>query len=196
MAIAKGGLAAIVVAVLGHVPAPVAADDPHDDVSMHATAYEQIPADAIFDLEPADNSELTYQVERLVRTSLQRRGYRLGDDSPLVLTIVTEATEAGADTPWPMQLGASKGGLRMRLFLFGPNSSGLLQDGRKPTAGEYRISLSVHDRWTRGYLWRGMATACQCGQGMLASSREMVPVLVEAIGRSVRPESTASGAPQ
>jgi hypothetical protein len=80
----------------------------------------------------------------------------------------------------------------MRLFLFGPNSSGLLQDTREPTAGAYRVDLSVHDRRSRTYVWRGTATICRCGQGLLASSRAMVPALVEAIGRSVGPPSTAS----
>ena len=81
----------------------------------------------------------------------------------------------------------------MRVFLFGPNSSGLLQDNHKPTVGEYRISLSIHDRRAHGYLWRGVATTCQCGQGMAASSRAMVTALIEAIGRSIGPGSMVAG---
>jgi hypothetical protein len=189
MAIAKAGAAALVVAALGSGPLLAA-----EGFSVIATAYHEVPAAANFEIQVADDSELAYEVEQLVQASLQRQGYGFAVGSPLVLTVMTERTEPSADTPWPMQLGASKGGLRMRLFLFGTNSSGLLQDRSTPTAGEYRVSLAVHDRRTRGYLWRGMATTCQCGQGILSSSREMVPALVEAIGRSVVPQATVFGA--
>jgi hypothetical protein len=192
MAIAKGGLAALIVAVLAS-GSPATADDALDGGTILAKAYRPVPASAWFDLQVAAGSALTYEVEQLVRTNLQHRGYGLSADAPLVLTVATETTEQGADTPWPMQLGVSKGGLRMRVFLFGTNSSGLLQDSRKPTAGEYRISLSIHDRRAHGYLWRGVATTCQCGQGMVASSRAMVTALIEAIGRSIGPESMVAG---
>jgi hypothetical protein len=189
MAIAKAGVAALVVAALGSGPLLAS-----EGFSVIATAYDEVPAAASFEIRMADDSELSYEIEQLVQANLQRRGYGLAAGSPLVLTVTTERTEPSADSPWPMQLGASKGGLRMRLFLFGTNSSGLLQDRSEPTAGEYRVSLSVHDRRTRGYLWRGTATTCQCGQGILASSREMVPALVAAIGRSVAPQLTVFSA--
>jgi hypothetical protein len=194
MRVAKGGLAAFLVAVLGNGPVLCAPDVEPDGVTIVAAAYGQVPAAARFDLRIADDSALRYEIEQLVRASLQRLGYGLRHESPLVLTVSAEANDWGADTPWPLQLGASKGGLRMRLFLFGPNSSGLLQESRKPTAGEYRVSLSVHDRGTHGYLWRGVATVCRCGQGILASSRALVPALVAAIGRSVGPEAAVSTA--
>jgi hypothetical protein len=193
MAIARGGLAALVAAALGFGSPPATADDALDGVTILTNAYDPVPASASFDLQVAADSALTYEIEQLVRSNLQHRGYGLSADAPLVLTVAAETTERSADTPWPMQLGASKGGLRMRLFLIGPNSSGLLQDSREPTAGEYRISLSIHDRRAHGYLWRGLATTCQCGQGMLASSRAMVAALIEAIGRSVGPEPIVAG---
>ena len=187
MAIAKRGLAMFVAAALVSGPVLGAGDTALDGASIVATSYDRIPAGARFDLRSADDSELTYEAERLVRAGLQRRGFGFDPDSPLVLTVATEVTDGSADAPLPMQLGVSKGSLRMRLFLLGPNSSGLLQDSRDPTAGDYRIDLSVH-----AYVWRGAATTCRCGQSMLASTRQIVPALVEAIGSTVGPQSTAS----
>jgi hypothetical protein len=196
MVIARGGFAAIAAVVLGSVAVSASADVSLAVRGLRATAYDEIPAGSAFDIEPADGSEFTLQVERMVEASLQRAGYARADDSPLVLTLATEMTDPGAETPWPVQLGASKGSLRMRLFLLGPNSSGLLQESRSPAAGDYRIFLSIHDRRTLRYVWRGTATACRCGAGALASSRTMVPALVEAIGRNVGPQAVASTPPR
>lgn len=196
MTILRGGLAAIAAVVLGSIAAPASADVSLAAGGLRATAYDEIPAGAAFDIESADGSELTLQVERMVEASLHRAGYARGDDSPLVLTLATEMTEPGAETPWPVQVGISKGSLRMRLFLFGPNSSGLLQESRRPASGDYRIFLSIHDRRTLRYVWRATATACRCGDGALASSRAMVPALIDAIGRNVGPQAVVSSTPR
>jgi hypothetical protein len=193
MPIARASAAALLIAALAPGPSSAASDEP-DGITIVATAYDEVPAAATFEVQVAEESALRYEIEEMLKATLQRRGYGLEGGSPLVLRATSESTEPSADTPWPMQLGASKGSLRMRLFLFGPNSSGVLQDSREPTAGEFRVSLSLHDRRTRGYVWRGTATTCRCGQGMLASSRAMVAALVEAIGRSVAPKSAVFSA--
>jgi len=41
-----------------------------------------------------------------------------------------------------------------------------------------------------------VAATCRCGQGMLASSREMVPALIECIGLTVGPPPAESSALQ
>jgi hypothetical protein len=188
MDLARGGLAAILVAALGHGPVLADMNGPSDDTEIQATAYDAIPHGAAFDVEAADGSELTHEVERLVRASVERLGYGLDDDAPLVLSVATESAGESAESPLPLQLGASKGSVRMRLFLLGPNSSGLLQDSRRASAADYRIALSVHDRRTQRYVWRGLAAICRCGQSVRAASRAAVPTLVEAIGYSVGPQ--------
>lgn len=194
MGIAKSALAAIFVAAIGCGRVTAATDGSPEGVEISATAYETVPSGATFRLEAADNSELTLQVQRLVRTHLQRLGYAVGGESPLVLTIGTEVSDVPAETTLPLKLQGSKGSLGLRFLLFGPNSSGLLQDKTKPAPGDYRISLSIHDQRMPGYLWRGVAATCRCGQGMLVSSREMVPALVESIGLTVGPPATESTA--
>lgn len=195
MRIAKRAFAAIVVALaLG--PDPAAAAGALEGVEISATAYEPIPANAAFRVETENSSELTLQVRQLVRGHLRSLGYRIAEDSPLVLMIGTEAPETLAETRMPVKLSASKSTLGLRFFLFGTNSSGLLQESPEPAPGDFRISLSIHDQRLPGYLWRGVATTCRCGQGMVASSREMVPALVESIGQTVGPPPFESSALQ
>jgi hypothetical protein len=192
----KGVALAFAATALVMVPNSAAAEDGINGAQVRAMAFEHIPIGALLALEPADDSELTFQVAQLVETGLQTAGYRLHEESHLVLTVATEMTDGGAEAPWPVDVDASKGSLRMRLYLFGRNSSGVLQESPRADAGEYRILLSIHDRRmrTRGYLWRGTASTCRCGQGAVAASRSLVPELVAAIGRTTGEDSVQSAA--
>jgi len=185
MDIAKFVLAAFAVAVLGAGPVWSATDGQSNEAGITATAYKPIPAGAAFRLQAEDSSELTYQVQEQLRVKLERLGYSVSPNSPLVLIIGTEAPAERADTPLPMKVGGGKTGLSLRFFLFGTNSSGLLQDSPEPAPDDYRISLSIYDQRTSGYLWRGVGVICRCGQGVQASSREIVPALADSIGRTV-----------
>lgn len=157
-----------------------------------ATAYKPIPVGAALSLKTADNSDLTMQMQELMRAELQRDGYRIIDDSPLVLMIGTRAPPSlDDDESLPMKVAGGKDSIGMRFKLVGTNSSGLLQDSPEPLAEDYQISLSVSDRRTDEYLWRGVANVCQCGQGILAASRQVAPELADAIGRTTGPQPVA-----
>lgn len=162
MRIAKSLLAALAAPLITG-PALAATDLPSGESGITATAYEPIPAGATFRLETEDSSELTYQLQEQLRRELQRLGYGLGDDSPLILTIGTVPPAESADTDPPLKIAGGSSGARLRFFLFGTNSSGLLQDSPESAPGDYRITMSVHDRRTGGFLWRGLATVCRCG---------------------------------
>jgi len=171
---------------LGELPADARADSLSLEQDIQATAYRSIPAGTAFRVEVADRSGLTHQVEQMLETVLQDAGYALSEKSPFVLTIATELTESSGVPPLPLELRATKGSLGMRLFLLGRNSSGVLQEDPQPTAGEYRIVLTIHDRrHPQGYLWRALATACRCGTGTTAALKDLIPALVKTIGRKV-----------
>lgn len=185
MKIANNSLAAILAAILGQLPARADADDRSVEQEIHAIAYRAIPAGTAFRVALADRSGLTHHVEQLLETVLQDAGYALSEQSPFVLTVTTEVTAPSGESPLPLELRATKGSLGMRLFLFGRNSSGVLQEDSKSSAGDYRLVLTIHDRrHPQGYLWRAQATTCQCGMGATAALQDMVPALVNTIGRN------------
>jgi hypothetical protein len=185
-------LITFVAASLGMAVAVSIAGGATNENQILATAYEPIPPGTALSLERADNADLTMQVAEQMRRQLQQDGYVVSDDSPLVLAISTVAPPSlDDDEALPMKLTGGDKGLGMRFKLIGTNSSGLLQETPESSAEDYQILLSVQDRRTDKYLWRGVAHICQCGEGILAASRQSVPDLAGAIGRTMGPQPVA-----
>jgi len=185
-------LITFVAASFGLALAVAAVGAESDNTKILATAYEPIPPGTTLSVETADNADLTMQVAEQMRRQLQNDGYVVSGDGPLVLMIGTAAPPPLDDDPdLPMKLTGGTKGLGMRFKLIGANSSGLLQESSELLAEDYRILLSVQDRRSDKYLWRGVANICQCGEGILAASRRIVPDLSGAIGRTMGPQPVA-----
>ena len=127
-----------------HVKAISAVGAESDNTRILTTAYEPIPPGTAFSVKTADNADLTMQVAEQMRRQLQKDGYVVSGDSPLVLMIGTAAPASlDDDMDLPMKLTGGTRGLGMRFKLIGANSSGLLQESPEPVTEDYQIVLSV-----------------------------------------------------
>jgi hypothetical protein len=192
MNLIERGLITFVTASVGLALAISVASGASNGSRILATAYEPIVPGTALALKTADNSDLTMQAQELMDAELRRLGYHISDDSPLVLTIGTSAPAAGNDRlDLPMRVAGGTSAVALRFKLIGTNSSGLLQEKADPAAEDYQITLSIRDRRTDRYLWRGLANICQCGEGILTATRHMAPELAGAIGRTMGPQPVA-----
>ncbi len=159
------------------------------DAALTAIAYGPIPPGAAFQLRTAEDSELAERVRDQVEAVLKARHYAVADDAPLVLTIEIEADGPGGAAEGSLgRIDAdSDRGVEIRLNLWSSRDDGLLSPTKQRPRGArtYRIAVAVHDRTTRRYVWRGSIGGFQDGTGALALSEAAVPVLLDAIGRTV-----------
>ena len=167
---------------------PPAAGQPLD-AALDAIAYGPIPPGAAFQIRMTRDDELARRVRELVDSELRARGYAVADDASLVLTIETEAGGPGGPDEGSLgQFRADSGsGAEVRMNLWSSRDDSLLgpTSDRPRRARTFRIAAAVHDAATRRYVWRGSISGVQDGTGAPALSEAAVPILVDAIGKTM-----------
>jgi hypothetical protein len=165
-----------------------------------ATSYTPIPAGASLDVSSAANTELASNAVELTSGTLKQDGYTISRDATLavdVVAVLVRGVGQDQDTPLPTQ-GSVRGDeytnadqapatdplTRGNLF---DNSRGALLTPAEPQQGGHllRVSLSVYDRKSGLYVWRGQVERDSLNVDVDSSMQQMVPALLAHFGQSL-----------
>jgi hypothetical protein len=169
--------------------AQAAASQPEPGPSIQAVDYAPIPAGSVFEVQADD--DLSQDAIERVQSELANHGYASHDDAPLVMVIDTDLVRGQRQDDPLGQAHANndEAGLQARLFSTSQNS--LLNPQQPIGSAErtYRINISIYDRQSGLYVWRGTAMRSDPNIDVDQASNEMIAALIGSIGKNV-----ASGA--
>jgi hypothetical protein len=171
----------------GHALAQAAASLPAPGPNIQAVDYAPVPAGATFELQADD--ELSQDAVERVRSELANRGYASQDQAPLVMVIETDLVRGQKqDDPFG-QAHANNNEAEVQARLFSTSQNSLLNPQQPIGSAErtYRINLSIYDRNSGLYVWRGSAMRNDPNLDVDQASNEMISALIGSVGKTVAP---------
>lgn len=167
--------------------AQAAASAPAPGPSIQAVGYAPIPAGSTFEIQADD--ELSQEAADRVRDELANRGYATQDQASLVMVIESDLVR-GLKQDDPLgQVHADNDEAAVQARLFSTSQNSLLNPQQPIGSAErtYRINLSVYDRQTGLYVWRGTATRSDPNLEVAQANNEMIGALIASVGQTVAP---------
>jgi hypothetical protein len=167
-----------------------------------ATSYTPIPAGAALDVSSADSSELASDAVELTSGALKQNGYTISRDAPYALDVTavlvrgvgqeqnipraTQGTVRGDGYTNPENTAPADSLTQGNFF---DNTRGAFLSPAEPQRGGHllRVSLSVYDRKSGLYLWRGQVERDSLDVDVDSSMHQMVPALLAYFGESLPP---------
>lgn len=174
--------------------------EPAAVASASATSYAPIAASAAFDVSTAASSELASNAVELTSGTLKQHGYNISRDAPYALDViavlvrgigqeqtvprVTQGTTRGDQYTNP-ENSPSGGPLTQGNFF--DNTRGAFLSPAEPQRGGHllRVSLSVYDRKSGLYVWRGQIERDSLQVDVDSSMQQMVPALLAHFGQTL-----------
>lgn len=193
------GLALVALAVAGLVAGPVAAQGIGEGV-LNAVAYKDLPAATSISVRVLDNSDNNMVLAAEFERALRGKGFAVGDGGELVLTFETRDdvgawSDSGRRSIIELEARGGRGGgenASAIVNIFNSSRGGMLNEGRGGTTittpTQYRIDATIDERDGGRRVWHGWSVADLGQADGLALTRGMVPVIVGAVGRTVRRE--------
>ncbi|GAB2175166.1 hypothetical protein [Dongia sp. agr-C8] len=180
-------LAAAVSLASGEALAQAAASQPAPGPSIQAVDYAPIPAGSIFEVQADD--ELSQGAIERVQSELAHQGYAAQDQAPLVMVIESDLIRGQKqDDPFG-QAHANNDEAEVRARLFSTSQNSLLNPQQPIGSADrvYRINVSIYDRNTGLYVWRGTAMRNDPNLDVEQAGNEMIGALIGAVGKTVTP---------
>lgn len=173
---------------------------PLGDGLLNATAYQTIAAGSAFDTvvqDPTDASRSVLEsaaVDR-INSELANAGYRVSRDTDLVMLVGTDLIRGTSKEATIDEFrGTGDTGFTYQHNLYSNNKRSLLNKPDPSTApNTFRISLSVYDRKTGLYIWRGSIDRGTSDLTPDKAADRMIPAIVAAIGKTVKNQSVPLG---
>lgn len=185
--------AAALIAGLAGAPrtaeAQAAAPPPPAGSQVQAVDYAPVPAGSVFEVQTNDDSELTQEAVDRIHEQLATRGYAAQDGAPLVMVVETDLVRGEKQDDPLGQVHASNDDATVQARLFSTSQNSLLNPQRPIGSADrtYRISLSIYDRQSGLYVWRGSAMRNDPNLDVSQASNEMITALIGTVGKSVKP---------
>jgi hypothetical protein len=170
-------------------PSPAAEAIPVGIGILNAVAYQPIPNGSGFDTvvrNPGDltGSTLDSAVLERVNQELTSRGYHVDHDAELVMLVGGDLVRGTSKDAVVDQIkGITPPQKQGNVFSTNGNTL-LTQTLPDPSPNTFRISLSVYDRQTGTYVWRGSIDRGTSNLTPDQATDRMVPPLVATIGRT------------
>ena len=165
-----------------------------------ATTYKPIPAGTALDVSSADSSELASNAVELTSGSLKQNGYTVSRDAPYALDVTAVLVRGvGQEQNVPR---ANQGSTRGDGYTnpentapsdsltqgnFFDNTRGAFLSPAEPQRGGHllRVTLSVYDRKSGLYVWRGQVERDSLEVDVDSSMQQMVPALLAHFGEAL-----------
>lgn len=173
-----------------------------DAGSLNAVSYQPMPAATALQVRPLDDSDHNLLLKADFERELRAKGYAISKDAKLVFTFETRDT-AGAWTgegpnPFvelsnnPDQTGIEAP--RVRFNLFNTQRGGILNPDRTEptrmvTPSSFRIDVTIDSMTDGKRLWHGWGSIDIGADDPRERTRAMIPIMVEAIGKTIRQQS-------
>jgi hypothetical protein len=167
--------------------AQAAAALPEAGPNIQTVDYAPIPAGSIFEVQADD--ELSQDAIERVQAELANHGYGSQDQASLVMVIDTDLVRGEKqDDPFG-QVRANNDEAEMQARLFSTSQNSLLNPQQPIGSAErtYRINVSIYDRNTGLYVWRGTAMRNDPNLDVDQASNEMISALIGSVGKTVAP---------
>jgi hypothetical protein len=171
----------------GQALAQAAASQPEPGPSIQAVDYAPIPAGSIFEVQADD--ELSQDAIERVQSELANQGYAAQEQAALVMVIETDLIRGQKqDDPFG-QAHANNDEAEVQARLFSTTQNSLLNPQQPIGSADrtYRIHVSVYDRNSGLYVWRGTAMRNDPNLDLTQASNEMIAALIGAVGKTVTP---------
>ncbi len=167
-----------------------------------ATTYTPIPAGAALDVSTADSSELASNAVELTSGNLKQNGFTIARDAPYALDVTAVLVRGvGQEQNVPRaNQGTTRGdgytnpentvpGDSLTQGNFFDNTRGAFLSPAEPQRGGHllRVTLSVYDRKSGLYVWRGQIERDSLDVDVDSSMQQMVPALLAHFGQSLQP---------
>jgi hypothetical protein len=171
-----------------------------------ATSYSPVPAGAALDVSTADSSEVSSDAVELTSGTLKQSGYAISRDAPYALDVTTVLVRGvGQEQNVPrVTQGTVRGdgytnpenttpGDSLTQGNFFDNTRGALLSPAEPQRGGHllRVTLSVYDRKSGLYLWRGQVERDSLEVDVDSSIQQMLPALLAHFGETLAPTAIA-----
>jgi hypothetical protein len=167
-----------------------------------ATTYRPIPPGSALDVSTAVSSELASDAVELTSGTLKQDGYNVSRDAPYALDVtavlvrgvgqeqnVPRATQGSVrgDEYTNSEKSAANDPLTQGNFF--DNTRGAFLSPAQPQRGGHllRVSLSVYDRKSGLYVWRGQIERDSLEVDVDSSMQQMVPALLAHFGETLPP---------
>ena len=153
--------------------------------TINAVSYQPIPPGALIETQPETQSQMDDDAWRQIDADLAGRGYQIGGDGNLVLTIATQLVSRLNADQSVSDVNAKKRDPK-NAALFSTEGSTLLNptDPLNRTDRTFRVSVSVYDRGSGHFVWRGSAERADASIDPANALREMLPALMDSYGES------------
>ena len=172
------------------------------DGQMNAVSFQPLPQGSAFFVRPLDNSDHNLVLQKDFEHVLRQKGYTVSKEATLILTFETRDTAGSWSGGGPNRLvelsnNPDQTGIeapRVRLNLFNSARGGLLNPDRREltrtvTPSSFRIDVTIDDKSNGKRLWQGWSSA-DIGPGdNRKMTRNMIPILVNSLGQTVRQKS-------
>ena len=171
----------------GEAVAQAASSAPEPGPSIQAVDYAPIPAGSIFEVQADD--ELSQDTVERVQSELANHGYAAQDQASLVMVIDTDLVRGQKqDDPFG-QAHANNDEATVQARLFSTSQNSLLNPQQPIGSADrtYRINVSIYDRNSGLYVWRGTAMRNDPNLDVDQASNEMIGALIGAVGKTVSP---------
>ena len=167
-----------------------------------ATSYTPIPAGAALDVSSADSSKLASDAVELTSGTLKLSGYTISRDAPYALDVTAVLVRGvGQEQNVPRaNQGTTRGdgytnpentapGDSLTQGNFFDNTRGAFLSPAEPQRGGHllRVTLSVYDRKSGLYVWRGQVERDSLEVDVDSSMQQMVPALLAHFGEALPP---------
>ena len=171
----------------GEASAQAAAPLPESGPHIQAVDYAPVPAGSTFEVQADD--ELSQDAGERVRSELANHGYASDDQASLVMVIDTDLVRGEKqDDPFG-QVRANNDEAEMQARLFSTSQNSLLNPQQPIGSAErtYRINVSIYDRNSGLYVWRGSAMRNDPNLDVDQAGDEMISALIGSVGKTVAP---------
>ncbi|MBK8159353.1 MAG: hypothetical protein IPK59_11525 [Rhodospirillaceae bacterium] len=163
----------------------LAQDKVESSATIETIAYQPIPPGARLLTQPETQSQMDDDAWRQVDADLGARGYAVGGDSDLVVTVATQLVSRLSADRSVSDVNAAKSDPK-NAHLFSTEGGTLLnpQDPINTTDRVFRINMTVYDRPSGHFVWRGTVERSDAALDAATAMREMLPALLDHFGET------------
>ncbi|NQU71830.1 MAG: hypothetical protein HQ514_14850 [Rhodospirillales bacterium] len=164
---------------------------------LTAFACGKLPTPLTVEVDAQDDNQQSRQLKKSLIKALTDRKARITANAPLIVSLHVETVREGAQYKG-RDLGEFSRGNRsdertkFRMNLWSNRKDSVI-GGRKDTLlsqglNELHVAIEIHDKSNGQCVWQGQAKLDLDGRDEFSTTRQIIPLLVTTLGKTVRAE--------
>lgn len=154
---------------------------------IDAISYQPIPPGAHLETQPDSQSQMDDDAWRQVDSDLAGRGFTISNDGAYVVTVSTQLVSRLHSDRSVATVNAQKSDPK-NAALFSTEGNTLLNPNDPVNTIDriFRVSLTVYERASGHYVWRGNVERADATIEPATAMREMLPALLDRFGETAK----------